>query len=265
MYKTTEIVRWENDQWLAKDDQVVEEYPLTLYINQEEWMTLLCSPDELEALIIGYLRSEGVIRKASEITEILLDLVKGHGWVTIPQVNDLAMMLHGKRTQTTGCGKGMTFYHVLDTVDLQSAKGTLEVSMDKLSDLMRTFNQSSTLFQETGGVHSCALCSAEEIIWLMDDIGRHNALDKLIGKALLENLPLDDKLLLTSGRISSEILLKCARAGISTIISRSAPTHLAVEEAKRLNMTLVGFLRGRKGNVYHGLHRIRDLQSRTIL
>jgi FdhD protein len=238
---------------------VVDEFPLTLYLNQDEWLTLLCSPDHLEELTYGFLKSEGMIKMAGDIQHLTVDRQKGHGYISLFDLNPLTKALHGRRTQTAGCGKGITFYSVLDTVSMPMVQSDLLVTMDQLSQLMRLFNGSSPVFQETGGVHSCALCTPEEILWVMEDIGRHNALDKLIGKAMLAQISLEDKLLLTSGRVSSEILLKCARVGLSTVVSRSAPTQLAVEEAKKLQMTLVGFLRGRKGNIYAGRERIKGL------
>lgn len=260
MFKTVEIKRYENNNWLTQMDDVVEEYPLTLFINQIEWLTLLCSPDCLDALVYGYLFSEGVIRSKSEVAQIILDRDKGHAYVTLTQSDPLSLTLHGKRTQTSGCAKGMTFYHVVDTINLQKAPEGLSLKMSQIATTMRSFNQSSPLFLKTGGVHSSALCNSEGILWIKEDIGRHNAVDKLIGQALIEDHPLADTYLLTSGRISSEILLKCARAGITVIVSRSAPTHLSVALATRLNVTLVGFVRGQRGNVYAGFQRIQDLE-----
>jgi len=109
-------------------------------------------------------------------------------------------------------------------------------------------NQSYSSIQ--GGVHSCALCSQDEIIIFEEDIGRHNALDKILGRALLQDIDLSDKIILTSGRISSEILIKVGKRAIPVLISRAAPTNLAIEMARELNITLIGFARGEKLNIY---------------
>ena len=124
------------------------------------------------------------------------------------------------------------------------------IEPETVIQLMREFNNRSELFNETGGVHSCALCSIEDLLVHRDDIGRHNALDKILGWGHINNQSFEDKLVLTTGRISSEMLIKIARRGVPVVISRSAPTSLAVELARELNITLVGFARGQKMNIY---------------
>jgi FdhD protein len=116
--------------------------------------------------------------------------------------------------------------------------------------LMETFSDRSDLFQRTGGVHSCALSDGSDILLFEDDIGRHNALDKIIGHTLLQSINIDDKIILTSGRVSSEIVAKISRRGIGAIVSRSAPTSRAIELAYAVGMTLIGFVRGQSLNVY---------------
>ena len=124
-------------------------------------------------------------------------------------------------------------------------------------DLIKEFNKSSQLFLDTGGVHSCALCDINKIIIFKEDIGRHNALDKVLGKALLEDIDFRDKIILTSGRISSEILIKTAKRQIPVIVSRSAPTSLSIDIAKKLNITLIGFARGKRMNIYSNFSTLK--------
>lgn len=256
MFRKIKITQFTHEKVTQIDDAVATEYPLTLHLNGEEWMTLLCSPDALDYLICGFLKSEGLIRNSREITALTIDQEKGQGWITVRDLNPLALQLHGRRAQTSGCAKGTTFYQALDAITLSPNTSTMTVGFNALAELMTGFNSASPVFKATGGVHSCAICSATEMLLLQEDIGRHNALDKLIGEAMMTGLSLEDKLLLTSGRISSEILLKSARAGLSVVVSRSAPTDLAIREAEKLGITLVGFLRGKRGNVYAGAERI---------
>lgn len=237
-------------------DEIVVEYPLTLYLNGSEWVTLMCSPDSLEHLVCGFLKSEGFISSYEDIGALSIDEEKGMGWITLKDLNPLLAQLHGKRALTSGCAKGVTFYHALDTVSLMSCKSKIQVDFETLASLMAGFNGASKVFKATGGVHSCAICSGTELLMLKEDIGRHNAVDKLIGEALMTGIALEDKLLLTSGRISSEILIKAARAGFPIVVSRSAPTDMAVREAEKLSITLVGFLRGQRCNVYTEAWRI---------
>lgn len=257
MTKSLIILRLEDDKAFEMEDLVVEEYPLTLYLQGEEWLTLLCSPMDLEAMVYGFLKSEGMIQVAADVVSMTLDRDKGHAFIVLRDENPLSRALHGRRTQTSGCGKGITFYNVLDTINLRPISDDLVVSFEDLKRMMRTLNQSSELFKATGGVHSCALCNPTTIVDIKEDIGRHNALDKLIGQALLEGRDITESILMTSGRISSEILLKSARVGIPIIASHSAPTNLAVAEAQKLGITLIGFLRGNRCNVYCGESRIK--------
>lgn len=254
--KRIPIKQLAHDEVEDMEDEVAVEYPLTLYLNGDEWVTLLCSPAALEHLCYGFLKSEGLIKSRNDISQLTLDSEKGHCWITVKDLNPLVLQLHGKRTQTSGCAKGITFYHALDNATLVANHSTSTVSFDHLVALMARFNGASPVFKATGGVHSCAVCSANDMLLIQEDIGRHNALDKLIGEALMTGLDLGHKILLTSGRVSSEILLKAARSGIAIVVSRSAPTDMAVREAEKLGMTLVGFLRGRKCNVYSGFERI---------
>ncbi|MDP2960581.1 MAG: formate dehydrogenase accessory sulfurtransferase FdhD, partial [candidate division Zixibacteria bacterium] len=116
--------------------------------------------------------------------------------------------------------------------------------------LMNEFEVKSSVFKSTGGTHSAALADKEKILLFKEDIGRHNAVDKILGESLIENIPWQDKLLISSGRVSSDILLKAGRAKINLIISRSAPTSLALELAQRLGITVIGFARGKRMNIY---------------
>jgi FdhD protein len=132
----------------------------------------------------------------------------------------------------------------------------LQVSVGEILALTRDFQHRSETFRATGGVHSAALCDTSNILVFNEDIGRHNALDKVFGECLLNGIPTDDRLVITSGRISSEILLKVARRNIPVLVSKSAPTNLGVKMANELGVTLVGFVRGKRANVYTNTWRV---------
>ncbi|MGM0395652.1 MAG: formate dehydrogenase accessory sulfurtransferase FdhD [Bacillota bacterium] len=232
-------------------DQVIREYPLTIYLNEQEIITLLCTPENLEELAVGFLLSEGFIDDFDEIIKRDLDEEKGTIYIEADiEERPLREKLRGKRTITSGCGKGTSFYNVLDSTKIRKIKEIVEIYPGNVLQLMRDFNNKSTLFNDTGGVHSCALCNKEEILVHRDDIGRHNALDKILGWGHINGFDFGDKMVFTTGRISSEILIKVAKRGIPIVISRSAPTSLAVDLAKELGITLVGFARGDKMNIY---------------
>lgn len=251
------IVRYENGEVSTAEDMVVREYALTIFLDGEEFITLLCSPSSLECLVIGFLLSESIIKSKADIERIRLDEERGVADVLTNTSSSLAKSLHGKRTMTTGCGKGSSFYNAMDSLHCRKLTEGPQYSAQAVIDLMKAFNKSSELFRDTGGVHSVALADAEGIVLFHEDVGRHNAMDKVIGEAALRGLGLSDKIILTSGRISSEMLIKASKAGIPMIVSRSAPTDLAVELSGRLGITVVGFARGNRMNVYSYPERVK--------
>ena len=244
--KEVNILRIKGENINEEEDILVIEYPFTIFLNDKEIITLLCSPKSLKELTVGFLYSEGFIDKLDNIEKIFIDEEKGLAYVNVKEEKPLVEKLQGKRTITSGCGKGTLFYNVLDSFKSKKIEKPLDIKIEEIKDLMREFNRKSELFLSTGGVHSCALCTKSSILIFEEDIGRHNALDKILGRAFLEGMDLSDKLVLTSGRISSEMLIKIAKRGVPAIISRSAATSLTVELARQLNITVVGFARGEK-------------------
>ena len=250
------IIKYESGTISSAVDMVVKEYALTIMLDGEEFITLLCTPSSLDFLAVGFLLSESVIKSKDDIGKIRIDEEKGIIEVSTVESSIIAKRLHGKRTMTTGCGKGSTFYNAVDSISCKKVSSDIEISAQAILELMREFNGRSELFHSTGGVHSVALAADAGIILFHEDVGRHNAMDKIIGEASLKNIKLSDKIVLTSGRVSSEMLIKAAKGGIPVIISRSAPTDLAVELAEQLGITVVGFARGQRMNVYSNAGRI---------
>jgi len=150
----------------------------------------------------------------------------------------------------------MLFYNVLDLAHKKIVMKNSKIHSEKITELMRTFEKKSITYKKTGGVHYAALCDEENIFAFCEDIGRHNAIDKIIGEALYKNLNMEELIVLTSGRISSEVMFKVQKMGSAVIISRGAPTGLAVQLADKWNVTLVGFVRGHRMNVYTAKERI---------
>lgn len=250
------LTRYDRGNIEEIEDIVVTEYPLTIYLNDEELVTLLCSPASLEFLVIGFLLSESIIKTKNEISTIRIDQSKGIAYVKTKTSKDMAKYFMGKRMLTTGCGRGTIFYNIYDSMNCGTINSDLKISYDKILYLMKEFAAKSQVFQSTGGVHSAALSQGEEILFFQEDVGRHNALDKVLGEAFMKDVDFSKMLLLTSGRISSEMLLKAGKRGISTVVSRSAPMDLALKMGMELNMTIVGFARGQRMNVYTGRERI---------
>lgn len=235
---------------------VAREFPLTIILNGEQLVTVLCSPSELEALAVGFLFSEGIIKGKGDVASLIVD--DERGIVRVGTASDKTMegRLFQKRVLTTGCGRGMAFYSYADLDRKKKVLSSLKVTARQVLDLSRRFQGHSELYRTTHGVHSAALCSAKEILVFAEDIGRHNAVDKVLGRCLLEERNLSELILVSSGRISSEIVFKAAGGGIPVVVSKSAPTDLGVEAARELGITLIGFVRGGSLNVYSGSERL---------
>lgn len=251
-----EIVRVKDFHKNREMDRVVLERPLTIFLNGSEFITLLCSPAKLDYLAVGFLRSEGLIDGAVDLEKINVDHEKGIVYIRTKSPNDLADKLYGKRMITSGCGKGSLFFNVLDSLQSKRVESSLQVKAEELLKLIKTLQDKALLFKSTGGVHSAALAERDKILLYTEDIGRHNAVDKIVGECILKDINLEDKILLTSGRLSSEIIIKGAKLCLPLLVSRSAPTSLAVELAWETGITLAGFARGRRLNIYSHYYRI---------
>ncbi len=231
------------------EDVVAREFPLTIILNNRELVTLLCSPTNLKYLAIGFLFSEGLLKSKDEIRKIMLDDQRGIVRVETKEDERFAPDLLFRRFITSGCGRGATFYSAADATS-QKVESQIEISAHEVFALVNDFQHRSQVYRATGGVHSAGLCDTKSILVFSEDIGRHNAIDKIFGECILKDMSTDDRIIITSGRISSEILLKVAKRNICLIISRSAPTDLGLSLADDLGVTLIGFARGKRMNVY---------------
>ncbi len=231
------------------EEVVAREFPVTLILNDQELVTLLCSPEDLKYLAVGFLYSEGLLESKDEIKKILVDDERGVVRVETLEEKELAQDVLFKRIISTGCGRGASFYSTADATD-QKVESRMEISTAEVFTLVNEFQHGSHLYLATHGVHSAALCDRKSILVFGEDVGRHNAIDKIFGRCLLEDIPIDNRVIITSGRITSEILHKVARRGIPIIISISAPTDLGVRIADSLGITLIASVRGKKMNVY---------------
>jgi FdhD protein len=254
--KSVEALHIDRDGSTIRTEWTAREFPLTIMLNGEQLVTVLCSPGELEALTVGFLFSEGIIRAKEEITGLTLDAERGIVRIRTADDKTADGKLFAKRVLTTGCGRGMAFYSYADLDRKKKVLSDLRVTPEAVLSLSRRFQGSSELYRATRGVHSAALCDPENILFLAEDIGRHNAVDKVLGRCLLEGISVADRILITSGRISSEILFKTAANGIPFLVSKSAPTDMGVDLARELGITLIGSVRGGGMNVYAGRERI---------
>jgi FdhD protein len=258
MQVTNQVLRYENGVIQIVEDVIVTEYPVTIILNDQEFATLVCSPEDIEELVVGFLASEGIINRYEDIKELDVVETTGKAIVKTHRVNKLNEMFHSKRYVTSCCGKSrQSFYFYNDARTVKPIETKKKVlSIDDCFRLMEMMQESSTIFQETGGVHNAALCDDNGIVVARTDIGRHNALDKIYGYCLKNSITLEDKVIVFSGRISSEVLLKVAKIKCGVVLSKSAPTELALRLAQELGITAVGFIRKKALNIYTNPERI---------
>jgi len=211
-------------------DVVAVEKPVSIYVNSEFCAALMCTPSDLRELAAGFLFSRGLFSESGHIRSIEEEAGE-RIWVMLESAG--------------GCASSV-----------RPVEAAGKFPAEDILTLMREFDSKSEIFKETGGVHSCALCGIKGIEAFFEDVGRHNATDKVIGHALINGLDLSSRFLMTSGRISSDTIAKLSRAGIQMIVSHSAPTDLALEIAEDANMTVAGFARGNRMNIYCGEQRI---------
>jgi len=250
------ILKFTETGSVSIEDVVARESPLTVILNNQELATLLCSPANLEYLAVGFLFSEGLLKSKDEIKRIIVD--EQRGVVRVETDADTQTDSGGlfKRFITSGCGRGSSFHSVADALRQFKVESRTKIATLEVLALVDKFQHRSQIYRATGGVHSAALCDSKNVLAFAEDIGRHNAVDKVFGKCILNDVATNGRTIITSGRVSSEILLKVARRNVPVIISKSAPTSLGVKLAADLGVTLIGFVRGRRMNVYSHPERI---------
>lgn len=222
-------------------ESVTEEIPLTIETENGELATLLSSPVDLEELVKGFLVTSGVISDLSSMKSLVIDYERYRALVEIDSLDE---SLPFKRVYTSGCGKGVIFHNPIDVIGRSPLQDGFTLEGARLIELMKGFMKWSDEHRTTRGVHSAALASAHEVLVSRDDIGRHNAIDKIIGHALTQGWDLHDKVILTTGRVSSEILSKSLRMRIPVITAAGSPTSQAVKLARATNLTLAKLARG---------------------
>jgi FdhD protein len=240
----------------AKEDEIAAEFPLTIRLDGEEFATLVCSPCDLTDLVVGFLASEGVIRTLEEIKDLSLDEDRGFAYATLHRPQSTGKDFYSKRLIGSCCGKSRQFYFHNDARTAKTIVGGAAISADRCFAYMRLLQERSADFHLTGGVHNAALCHEAGLAAVRADIGRHNALDKLFGHCIRQGIPAKHHAIAFSGRISSEVVLKTAKIGCPILLSKSAPTDLALRLAEDLGITCVGFIRADTMNIYTHPHRI---------
>ncbi|UCF09090.1 MAG: formate dehydrogenase accessory sulfurtransferase FdhD [Thermoplasmata archaeon] len=228
--------------WRRSSVHVPSETALAIYVNRQELVTILCTPTKLNALVLGFLYAEGII---SDMGDVATMRVCEEESLAEVMLSDPDYKLPRQRTLTSGCGGGATF-----KIQEQRVDSDLVVTPEEVLSLMKQLQIQMKLYRLCGGVHTSALCDTKDLLVVTEDIGRHNTLDKIQGECLLRGLTTRDRLLLCTGRVSSEMLLKAARMQTPIVVSRHSPTGSAISHARDLGITLVGHARGSRLSVY---------------
>lgn len=255
-----------NERGELEPTQIPGEHPLTLYLDKRELVTLMtlgCAP---EALTLGYLRNQRLLRSVEEIASIQVDWETESVAITTRSGNlwaqkDLEAKL-SKRTVTTGCGQGTVFGGLMDEIDQVRLPDDARLSEEVIYSVVEKVRTHDSIYKQAGSVHACVLASngsggdRGDILMWVEDVGRHNALDAIAGKMWLDDMNGADKLFYTTGRLTSEMVIKCTQMGIPFLLSRSGITQMGHEIAKKVGLTTIGRCRGKHYLVFSGTQRL---------
>lgn len=255
---------------------IIGESRWIVYVNDRELVSLMATPVNLHHLVLGFLASENLIGGLAQIASVRVNLAPDLAYWFIPalgieETRKMAVCEEGvgsilvrlshesfsapeRRVVTSGCGGGVTFDDL--TRGQAPLNSTLRIRPHQILNMMHELNTRAKLYRECRGVHTCALGDGEQLLALAEDVGRHNTVDKIRGECLMKSISTEGRVLLSTGRISSEMVAKAAKMQVPIVVSRTSPTDLAVQLAKTWNMTLVGYAQGGQMLVYAGLERI---------
>lgn len=250
--KIVQVLLVENHQVEQKGTEIIVETPVSLTINGEMWLTLMCTPVNLESLAVGFLYNEAIIQSIEEIASVHL----------CESGDNIDVWLHHKAEKpinwrrTSGCTGGVTSVDAAQLPGKIHMPNSATLTPDQVSRLVEALFESQEIYRQAGGVHTSALSDGQKILVVAEDIGRHNTLDKIAGCCLREHIDLSNRILITTGRISSEMLQKAARMGASFVISRTSPSSLSIQMAERWGITLIGYARRTSLRIYTHPERI---------
>jgi len=251
----TTIVDSVNERGERIATPIAGEHPLTIYVDKREIVTLMTLGQCPEALVIGYLRNQRLVRDIESIIAVQVDWeTNACALVTRDGIDDLDARME-RRTVTTGCGQGTVFGDLMadiDGIDLPADRQLTESMYYRLMDQVRRHD---TVYKTAGAVHGCALARDDEILIFVEDVGRHNAVDTIAGQMWLDGVDGADKIFYTTGRLTSEMVIKCAQMGIPFLISRSGLTQMGYEIARRVGITMIGRATGKHYLLFTGAHR----------
>ena len=244
--------RFSEGGWLKTSVYVPGEMALTIYVNGLELVTMMCTPTKLTTLVLGFLYSEGIVKSMKDVASMRVCQEESLADVKLSTTEYKAPTW---RTLTSGCGGGVVF-----ASQAQKVESDLVFSPTGVLFLMKQLHEQSELYRISGGVHTSALADTRNLLVVAEDIGRHNTLDRIQGECLLRSLATKDRLLLSTGRLFSEMLLKAAKMKTPVVISQSSPTDRSISLGRDLGITVVGYARATRLSVYSHPERIATVQ-----
>jgi FdhD protein len=262
---TTEVEAL-NERGEMVPTSIAGEHPLTLYLDKREIVTLMTLGHAPEALAVGYLRNQRLVPSVDEIASVQVDWETGSAAVVTRSKTGIDDKLE-KRTVTTGCGQGTMFGDLMEEVDRIKLREDVRLTDGHLFDLVDNVRKHETIYKQAGAVHGCALATPEgDILMFIEDVGRHNAVDAIAGRMWLDDIDGSDKVFYTTGRLTSEMVIKCAQMRIPFLVSRSGLTHMGYSVARKVGLTMLGRASGRHYLLFTGKERlVRSLARPTAL
>jgi len=239
----------------VREMHIADERPLTLYIDRHEIVTLMTLGNYPELLTLGYIKNQGLISDITEIKSVQVDWDVNAAVVTTFTENTAWKENLGPRIVTTGCGQGTVYGNVLEqlrNIHLQSPL----IKQSTIYQLLKNLSAYNDVYKSAGAVHGCALCNGPEILCFVEDVGRHNAVDAIAGRMWLEGIAGQDKLFYTTGRLTSEMVMKVAQMGIPSLLSRSGITQMGLKLAQDFGVTLFSRAKGKHFLIYHGRENV---------
>jgi FdhD protein len=241
---------------------IAGEHPLTLYLDKREIVTLMTLGHAPEALVLGYLRNQRLVGSIDDIAAVQVDWDTDSAAVTTRKRSTRGLKQKmARRTVTTGCGQGTVFGDLMEEIAHVKLRDDLRLADAQLFDLIEKVRRHETIYKQAGAVHGCALAqcagsAGAEILMFVEDVGRHNAVDAIAGRMWLEGIDGSDKIFYTTGRLTSEMVIKCTQMRMPFLVSRSGLTRMGYEIAQRVGLTMLGRASGRHYLVFTGAHRI---------
>lgn len=254
----TFVVAARNEHGEQVETAIAGEHPLTLYLDKREIVTLMTLGQAPEALAVGYLRNQRLVRAMEDIVSVQVD------WETAACAVATAAPSKGvtrrlrKRTVTTGCGQGTVFGDLMEEVDQVQLSTNARIDALQLYALLDAVRSRETVYKQAGAVHGCALARDSHVLYFVEDVGRHNAVDAIAGLMWLDGVAGDDKVFYTTGRLTSEMVIKCAQMRVPILVSRSGLTRMGWEVARKVGLTMIGRAKGKHFLLFTGHERFAE-------